>query len=87
MSDLLMVVRGGQRPGRPSTNYFSCDPEESLKALISNFEASDHFHHAAERNPSISLSINDLAGLLAASDPVIYASQIAKSARYICASV
>ena len=78
MSDLLMVVRGGQCPGRPSTDYISCDPEDSLKALISNSEVSNHF---------LSLSINVLAGLLAASDPVIYASQIAKSARYICTSV
>ncbi|KAH9884983.1 Ent-kaurene synthase [Xylariomycetidae sp. FL2044] len=69
-------------------SYLGRSPEQSLKAIVNTFEASDHFRtYAAERNPSISANINILACLLAADDPAIYATQIAKAATFICSCI
>lgn len=68
--------------------YLGRQPTYCVSALISTFEADDHFRtYLGEMNPSISANINVLSCLLLLDEPIPYIPQIIKASSFVYAQV
>lgn len=60
----------------------------SVDALVEAFESEDHFRtYERERNPSFTSNCNVLTCLCMLEDPLPYALQISKAAKFLCSQV
>lgn len=60
----------------------------SVETLVKDYESEDHFlTYSGERNPSITSNCNVLACLCMMENPLPYATQIAKAAKFLCSEI